>query len=310
MQTRRIAWDGIDFEVPANWEFAGYGRHDGLKTLTLEDEYAVRLQAEWQEGGAQTSLRTARKRHVRRMQRLRRNGTTEPVAKLPAEWTAEIYRMADGYALLAALCLDVRGGSWAFFRVHFPPGAVEPPAAVAARLADSFCVHSPGLVAWRLYDLRLDLPAEFRLLAARLQAGRKRLVFERRKRRLHVWLASLASRMTAGRPPAVSVAEFLNVCGDLRGPRFRAEPDGTVVPFRQRRYACGHYDEWTRACFRYHVGWRHDREADQFLIWMLHHRRGRDLRMLQGCFNGYSLAVAPLHGRPAPDSRAAGTDNA
>jgi len=187
---KSIAWGGVQFAVPREWEPGRIGpRH-----LLLECDTGPAMEIKWGPAGRRFSSR----RHLRRLAReVGRAGAVfqeralpadggnapEPVEGLGFEWKGK-----DGGAVGALLfCPVCRTVSLIqFFRRG--PGAESD--RQASRVIGSFQDHrSDGRCAWALYDIRAVLPVHFRLVGQRFEAGRFVLEFrgDRRGLTLYRW---------------------------------------------------------------------------------------------------------------------------
>jgi len=135
-KNKRISWDGVSFDIPENWELTVYKFLKKQATrIELEDEFSVRLEAEW--------IRPKKKLHanyiVKRYERASKDLTTKadrkiPVHGLPEGWAATRYvfkettpNRADGglkvvtQGLVTAMYLEPGGGFLCFLIFHFYP---------------------------------------------------------------------------------------------------------------------------------------------------------------------------------------------
>ncbi|MCF7855521.1 MAG: hypothetical protein K9N51_12035, partial [Candidatus Pacebacteria bacterium] len=63
--TRRIAWDGVSFQVPATWDMGGYEFRKRRTYLELEDDYTVRMEAEWTRLKRRPGIQRVRERYLK-----------------------------------------------------------------------------------------------------------------------------------------------------------------------------------------------------------------------------------------------------
>ena len=120
----------------------------------------------------------------------------------------------------------------------------------------------------------------FRLTGTVFEAGRKRMIFEWRLRRLWIWQFSLADMALRGAAPQVFIADFLNTASGIRGPHFISDKD-RIVALRRRRYPFGHADEIGRMCFKYDAGYGFIPDQTRLMLYAFQHRRIRDLAMIK-----------------------------
>ena len=202
---RSIAWDHVAVSVPGNWELAAYRFPSSTVTrIELEDEYAVRLEAEW--------TRPRRKRHVDRLMKRYTEQTQAlttraheqaPLKDLPAGWSATryIFRRTEAdegltvthRELATAVYAHPEGRLVAFFLVHFLPDDPEDPEDIVRLLArDSAYLGDAPMVRWEVYDMAVEMPREFLLENTFFDIGSKLLVFRWRGRRFYLWQFSCA----------------------------------------------------------------------------------------------------------------------
>lgn len=183
-----VAWGGVQFEVPREWEPGRIGpRH-----LLFECDTGPAMEIKWGPSGRRFSSR----RHLRRLARqvgrggavfqeralpVDEGGFPAPVEGLGFEWNGK-----DGGAVGALLfCPVCRTVSLLqFFRRG--PGAESDRQAL--RVIDSFQDHrTDGRRAWALYDIRAVLPVHFRLIGHRFEAGLFVLEFRGNRRGLTLY---------------------------------------------------------------------------------------------------------------------------
>lgn len=277
ISTHRIAWDGLDFPVPADWELSGHGQDRGAGSLVLEDSGEVRLQMDWAPKGEERSCERIRRQQAALAQKVA--GMSRPPERLDPGvpgWTLEHHRLADGTGLVLGFGFGAALPACVFVRLHAHADSAYPLADVARRLVREFRYHDRGAVPWRVYDLALRVPRPFRLVRTSLLAGRKLLVFERRLRRLWIWRFSLAERLLRGRSAAEALAGELNQHPDFPGVRFLASPGGGLAARRRSAHPFGHREEIGRWCFRYAADFRHDPASDTLLAQVFQYRHEAD----------------------------------
>lgn len=277
--------------VPARWDLAGYMCRPRTTRIRLEDDFALRLQADWVRLRRLPDGAGVRRRFEKAAAGLTRQATAvTAVSNLPGHWTGLVYELPDRRRLLILFTLAAAARTFVFLQVHFGPEDEETPAALAQLLATSLVVYGDLPVPWEVYDVSIELPSGFRLVSSRLEAGRKMFLFSWRLRRLLLWQCALADRVLRERTAAAWAAELLNRCPELKGPRFGAAADGEVTIGRSRLYPFGHIEEIVRWCRGYTVQWRHDEAANTLYLWVFSWRRARDVDQLRGRFGPFPLA--------------------
>jgi hypothetical protein len=185
---KAIAWNGVRFEVPGNWEPARVGR----RHLLLEAEPGPVMEIKW----AQAKGRFSGRRRLRALAgQVARKGATFRKTSLSKNWRAVAERFeaegfqwdagverAQGVLLYCPVCRTV---SLIQF-LERPKGGII--SREAARVLASFRDHrSDDRVAWALYDIAALLPRHFVLERHRFEAGRFVLEFKGRGRRLTLY---------------------------------------------------------------------------------------------------------------------------
>jgi hypothetical protein len=273
----RLAWEGLACEVPATWNLAGYSRSGRLVSLTLEDDYTQRAQLQWvplkrTPDAARVRAQFARQERAFARQVVRQ----EPLAELPEGWSATLYELADGHRVVAGYGLLRRPECLVFVVLRFGPADEEVPGVLARRLARSVAMQTGPVREWAVYDLVCALPARWSLAETVFEAGRKRLTFQWRLRRVVWWQFSLAGLLLRETAPATWCAGFLN--GSRLLPGRRCEANGDQVTARWlRRYPLHHWEELGRWCFQYRIDWHHDPAADRLWLRVAQFRRPADL---------------------------------
>ncbi|MBA4387230.1 MAG: hypothetical protein C0404_04570 [Verrucomicrobia bacterium] len=278
-----FAWDGVSFEVPGDWNLSAHGAERDVSSVTMEDDYAVRLQAEWFVPGRKLKVERLKSRYDKHVAGFGRKAMrTEEIAGLPGGWMGHVYGMKDAGALAVVFHADSAGRMAFLALIHFPDKSNRDPAFVSRRLASSFKLHQGPVVPWRFYDVAFELDREFRLASTDFVAGRKHMVFEWQLRKLSLWFFSLADRVLNGQKPEEWAVDFLNKHPALKGPHFGLDRKrGAVTAKRSRLYPLGHFEEIGRACFRYHVTVRHDRAANTVMVRVFNYRKDSDLSLIR-----------------------------
>ncbi len=293
---RHIAWDGVCFEVPANWELGLY-KYPSRRSIhvEIEDEYAVRLEGEWTRPKRQLDMDDVQKRYEKTVHRITRKAERNEIVKgLPDGWIATAYLFREGQLtqdakdifqpkqwLLTAFYLQPGGKFFAYFLLHIYPEDKESPQEVIRHVAKTMEVQDEGLRRWSLFDIDFEVPSDFQLESTQFDIGAKRMVFRWKLRRFHIWHFSLASHfLEAGETPEEWFSGHLNGLRDIRGHRFYPAADGEVTHKRKRIHAFGHSDEIARWCFKWKCRCRVDPERDMLVAWLFNYRRAEDLKVI------------------------------
>jgi len=187
---RTIAWNGIRFEAPADWEIGKIG----LRYLMLETESGPVMEIKWNS----VKGRFSPKAHLRRLaalqhRKLRKSFGNQP---LPADWAEAVARFdATGFLWQAksvagrgiiTYCRHCRTAALIQF-LSTPSDRTDPR---IRKLLASFRDHSDsGVVTWSIFDIQAEVPDHFRLKSHRLDAGEFELVFSNKKQQItmHRW---------------------------------------------------------------------------------------------------------------------------
>ncbi len=301
---RTFAWDGVSFLVPGGWHLAGYSFGKNVTRVQLEDDYALRLEAEWTRPRRPPDLRKVESRFSRASKRLVRAAKrTDRLDDVLPGGPAFLYTMPDGAKLLTAFLSASESTLSCFLRIHFQPDDRETPRAVLSLIATGFRAHVGATVPWSLYDISIELPSDFRLVSTSLQAGRKLLVFQWRLRRFYIWHFSLANILLRDRTLEEWAAEFLNSFKGIRGPTFIPGANGTVLARRRWPYVVGHFEEIGRWCFRYQAKCVHDPKRNRVILWAYNYRRPEDVEKIPASLRA-EAASGRTSGKPAGTAEA------
>lgn len=276
-----FAWDGVSFQVPDGWHLSSYVLRKNLTRVVLEDDYSVRLEAEWTRPKRPVNLKKTRDRAARAAKPLAAAATHK--RELSATGSAHsvvLYTMPDKSTLLTAFLSPPGSTLFCLLRLHSGPEDRDDPAVVLKLIAGSFTVHRGDTVPWAVYDISMELPVDFRLASTSLEAGRKLFVFEWRLRRLYVWHFSLADILLKGRAPEQWAAEFLNAFKGIPGPVFSPGVGGEIEARRPLLHFLGQFEEIGRRCFRYRAQCIHNKETNRITLWVYNYRHPDDLEKL------------------------------
>ena len=282
--THRLAWDGLAFDIPADWDLAYQDRRLGITRIRLEDAVAVRLSGEWMEPAGPPDLGRITTRFQAASRQLNRAAKeAETLARLPDGWSAVLYRFPDGRRLGLAFHLAPDGRLFAFFQIHLDPGPPgEAQAMLRAFMASFTRQPADAPRRWACYDVAFTMAPGFTLTGAAFHPGLKRFTFGRSLRQFHVWQVSLADRvLKTARTPAEWAAAFLNRQAIVRGPLFEAR-GASVAATRPGTLTRCHFLEIGRLCFRYKAAVRHEPAANRLVLTCYQYRRHADLAWLAG----------------------------
>ena len=289
--THLFAWDGLAWRVPDNWDLSRYSFGKRVGHAEMEDDYSVRLEAEWTRSDKKLDIHKIQERYSRKSRKLTKAALkTRQIENLPSGWKAFLYTMPDGKSLLNAFVLAGESKTFCVFRIHFGPEDHEHPTKILKIITDSFRLHETGLIPWSAYDFSLKLPPDFRLFSTSLQAGRKLLTFHWRMHRLHIWHFSLAHILLKNQPIEKWATAFLNSFKEIKGPIFAVGPNGRIRAERRGRYRLGHFDEIGRWCFQYEVGCVYIKETDQITLWVYNYRQPQQSQRLLKILKEQGLA--------------------
>lgn len=293
----RFAWDGLSFDVPANWDLSEYHFGKQLSEVKMEDEVGLRLELRWTRARKRLDEERVRNRYEKGS-----HGLTDmaeerrPITTLGRGWTAFLYTMADRQVLITAFWLSPDAHTFCFFCLHFEGIGKRKPVRIMEALAASLAVETGPSVAWSVYDISFRLNRDLRLVGTSFQAGRKLMVFQWRLRRLYVWHFSLADMLLKEQTLAAWGAGFLNGYKEIRGPRFVPAGDTRIRARRCLVHPLGHHDEIARLCFRYRVAARHDPECNAVRLSVFNYRHAADLERLAYFCDSTQLDFSPVHG--------------
>jgi len=296
-ETKRIAWDGVSFDIPANWELAVYKfLKKGVTRVEIEDEVAVRLEAEWVRPKRKLQMDHILARYERRSKKLTSLADDrKPIKQLPDGWVATHYTFAETlpkrnkrglmvvkHSLVTAFYLDPDSKLFCFVLLHFLPEDKEKPAETTRLVAANFR-HYVGepLVPWQLYDIAFELPQDFHLENTLFDIGRKLMIFRWGGRRFYLLHFSCTDMfLKEGMNIPEWVAAHLNDMRCVPGGTFYIGDRGDIQWRRRRRHFVAHRDQLARWCFKFRAEWHIDEEKRQLIAWVFNYRRDSDLRVI------------------------------
>lgn len=294
--SRRIAWNGISFCVPGNWELAiQKSMRKGATRIELEDEYSIRLESEWIQRRDDLELQRIMKRYEAASKPLTlKSEERHGIEGLPKGWYATHFvfkemgteEEGDDLALIRHdlvtmfyLCKET--SIFCFVLLHVLPDDHEDPLALTRQLAGSFQHHTQTpFRPWLLFDIGFVMPQAFRLEQAGFDIGAKLMHFEWKQRRLLLWHFSCADQFLKEGVSAEKWATgYINSYSKLKGPVFSPGEAGKIEWRRRKPYLFGHRHEIARFCFKYAAGCKLI-PANKFVVWVFHYRSESDLQKL------------------------------
>ena len=191
---RQIAWNGIRFSAPADWETGKIG----LRYLELETETGPVMEVKWN----RVKGRFSHKTHLRRLAGLQKRQLRKSFQKmtLPAPWEKAL----DGYyasgfswqsdAISAKGVLIYSLESRTATLIQFYRQNATVIEFTAPRLLASFRDRTSGaFTPLTMFDIRAEIPVEFELQRFRFEAGRYELNFSSRREQLRMFRWSPAA---------------------------------------------------------------------------------------------------------------------
>ena len=175
---KQIAWNGICFKIPDSWEIGRIGaRH-----LILEDGSEPALEIKW----GSVKGKFSHSAHLKRLGALQ-TGRVKKTFKewiLPPEWDQALTDFHTvGFAWQAETkagrgvilyCPSCRNATLIQFFQPKSDGAEK----IFPEVLRAFQDHrEDGLVDWSVFDIRAVMPANFKLVQHRFEAGKYRLTF-------------------------------------------------------------------------------------------------------------------------------------
>jgi hypothetical protein len=182
---RQIAWNGVRFDTPMDWQIGKIG----YRYLLLETPRGPAMEIKWAPVKGKFKLRTQLKRLAASQGRQLRRELREE--KLPTDWA----RAVEPYDSLGfAWQTDSIGGRGVVLYCHGCRKAVllqffektgQRPFKYADRLLASFKDHSEGRkMLWSVFDIVAEVPETYQLKRFRFDAGAYELFFTHRQLQL------------------------------------------------------------------------------------------------------------------------------
>ena len=192
MLWREIAWNEIRFSSPAVWEAAKIGP----RYLLLAEQGEPALEIKWERIKGRFSHRSA----FRRLSSL--HGNTVQECPLPDDWKQILggftgtgftwqakTRSGRGAILYCPACGNA---TLIQFFLNFSGSNNE----ISHRVLASFRDHSlDNQVRWSIFDIRAEIPAEYRLVRYRFEAGRFEMLFGSKRQQITLYRWGPASAL-------------------------------------------------------------------------------------------------------------------
>ena len=219
---KQIAWNGIRFETPANWDVGQIGaRH-----LILEDETGPVMEVKW--GAVKGAF--SHRAHLRRLAALqsRRNQISVAEWILPPHWESALTDFEVGGFLWQSPAASGRGAilfcpvcRTASLIQFFGDSSVDREK-VFLKIMRSLRDHSDdGWLLWSIFDIRATLPQFLQLQRFRFEAGKFEIAFTAGKDQIHLHRWAPAAALLAGR-------DLITFAGTI--PEFaRGTPQATII---------------------------------------------------------------------------------
>jgi hypothetical protein len=193
-QWKEIAWYGVRFKIPADWQLSQIG----IRYLLIEDSSGPAMEIKWTPVKGKFSHRA----HLKRLASLQKKPVGKSIRSEPvsAEWEAALsgFEASEfswesdstrgrGVILFCAICHTA--SLIQFFHKDSPPDK-----SLASNVLNSFRDHrDDNQILWSAYDIRALVPGTFELKHHRFEAGRYELDFADRGQQLILYRWAPAS---------------------------------------------------------------------------------------------------------------------
>jgi len=299
-EARRIAWDAISFCVPRNWELSVYEfMRRNVTRIELEDEYSIRLEAEWIRNHKKLDLTSIMQRYTKASKPLTlKSDDHTDVNGLPPGWKATHFVFKETepdedspkirgvrHDLVTAFYICPQSSIFCFLMLHFLPDDKEQPADIIRMIATTFQNHATeSRIPWQMFDLSFSMPQGFKLTQTQFDIGSKLMLFKWRQRRFFLWHFSCADVFLEDgkKTPAAWSCAHLNGTRMLKAPVFKPDGETGIVWRRRMPFILGHREEIASACYRYDAGCILNKQTNTLIVWVYHHRRPEDIGTLFG----------------------------
>ncbi|MDA0837386.1 MAG: hypothetical protein O3B01_13825 [Planctomycetota bacterium] len=276
-----FSWDGVTFEVPTTWNLSVYKFIKKLTRVEFEDDYTIRLEAEWVRPKGELDVEKVQRRYKLQSQKLTKDAErVESLQDLPPGWVASKYSLAEEQQLVTAIFMEPDSRLFAFFIVYFEPEDKESPEAVIRTICETFVIQEGEIRRWQLYDIDLSTPIDFQLAGTDFQTGLKKMTFSWERRRFMIAFVNLADMVLRKHSKEEWLVRFLNSSRFARSGYFYLKEAG--IEFRRRkRHKFGHIEELLRRCTLYKWGCMYDARMNLLIPWVVNYRKPSDMESLK-----------------------------
>jgi hypothetical protein len=276
-----FSWDGITFQVPSTWNLSVYKFIKKLTRIEFEDDYTIRLEAEWMRPKGELDVEKVQRRYKLQSQKLTKDAErVVALEDLPLGWVASKYSLAEEQELVTAIFMEPDSRLFAFFIIYFEPEDKESPEEVIRTLSNTFVIQEGDTRSWQLYDIDLSTPADFELVDTDFQTGLKKMTFRWERRRFMIAFVNLADMVLKKHSQDEWLVRFLNSSRFARSGYFYPKDSG--IEFRRRkRHKFGHIEEIFRRCALYQWGCIHDEGSNLLVPWVVNYRKPSDMERLK-----------------------------
>ena len=209
---KEVAWNGIRFKTPANWEVSQIGtRH-----LILDDQAGPVMELKW--GPVKGAF--SHKTHLKRIVALQSRRNKVRVAKwlLPPHWQQALADFETsgflwqghaasgrGAILFCSVCRNAT-------LIQFFRGSSAEREKILLAVLKSYRDHGQAdRILWSVYDIRVKLPKTFALLRFRFEAGKFEIAFTAGRLIIYIYRWAPAAAILGGR----DLTEFAKTIPDF-----------------------------------------------------------------------------------------------
>jgi hypothetical protein len=276
----------------ANYEFL----RRKVTRIELEDEYTIRLEAEWIRSRSKLKLTEIMQRYEKASKPLTlKCDENIDITNLPRGWKATHFVFKETepdehgrtircvrHDLVTAFYMCPKTSLFCFFMLHFLPEDKESPADMIRLLATTLQDHDQAArIPWCLFDLSFTLPPCFTLAETAFDIGSKLMLFKWRQRRFYLWHFACADVfLKEGTTPAAWACAHLNGTRLLKAPVFSPEGETGIRWRRRLPFILGHREEIATLCYHYDVGCFLNKQTNTLIVWVYHYRKHEDLAIL------------------------------
>ncbi|NOZ22662.1 MAG: hypothetical protein GXP25_16415 [Planctomycetes bacterium] len=193
-----FCWQGLELEVPADWELGAASGHHESGYIRLDDPDMVRLEMRWEKAKGKVTAKEVVDNHIKEAQKeVKRSKqsfkTKRDLSLVDLEGIDhECFSFDAEFQSFGMVrrCGECKRNT--FVRVMYRKG--DPIRPVVKRIFESLSDHPAGDgVKWRFFDFAFDSPASMTLKERTLKTGCLEMLFVRRKDEVEYARVSLAS---------------------------------------------------------------------------------------------------------------------